>query len=200
MPIKFRFQNLDKGAWLLLRQVPTLVSRCEDTVFGKHGLTTERHAVLMVMKNIDGPARPVDIARWLDLSPNSVSMIIDRMVKDGLVRRTRDRKDRRAVFVTSTSKAEKAYVLASAAGWELIQEILSPLSDKDKRTLVKLLETLRDKTYDYLSPGEVAEVVKRGDMEGVAQLMKQATEYRSVSTPEAKRQGGKKRKTVKTKR
>jgi DNA-binding MarR family transcriptional regulator len=200
MPVKFKFQNLDKGAWLLLRQVPTLVSRCENTVFSKHGLTTERHAVLMVMKHMDGPARVTDVARWLDLSPNSISMIIDRMVKDGLVRRTRDRKDRRAVFVTSTSKAEKAYVLASAAGWELIQEILSPLSDKDKRTLVKLLEMLRDKTYDYLSPGEVAEVVKRGNMENVAQLMKQATEYRPVSTPEAKRQSGKKGKTIKTKR
>jgi DNA-binding MarR family transcriptional regulator len=200
MPIKFRFQNLDKGAWLLLRQVPTLVSRCEDTVFGKHGLTTERHAVLMVMKNIDGPARPVDIARWLDLSPNSVSMIIDRMVKDGLVRRTRDRKDRRAVFVTSTNKAEKAYVLASVAGWELIQEILSPLSDKDKRTLVKLLEMLRDKTYDYLSPGEVAEVVKGGGMENVAQRMKAAAKHELVSTSEAKRHSGKKRKTIKTKR
>jgi diphthamide synthase (EF-2-diphthine--ammonia ligase) len=127
-------------------------------------------------------------------------MIIDRMVKDGLVRRTRDRKDRRAVFVTSTSKAEKAYVLASAAGWELIQEILSPLSDKDKRTLVKLLETLRDKTYDYLGSGEAAEVVKGGDMENMAQLMKQAAEYRPVSTSEAKRQSGKKGKTIKTKR
>jgi hypothetical protein len=59
---------------------------------------------------------------------------------------------------------------------------------------------LRDKTYDYLSPGEVAEVVKRGNMENVAQLMKQATEYRPVSTPEAKRQSGKKGKTIKTKR
>jgi hypothetical protein len=120
-------------------------------------------------------------------------MIIDRMVKAGLVKRTRDRKDRRTVFLTSTSKAEKAYVPASAAGWELIQEILSPLSDKDKRTLVKLLEMLRDKTYDYLGPGEVAEVVRRGDMENTAQLMKEAAKYKPVSTSEAKRQRGKKK-------
>jgi DNA-binding MarR family transcriptional regulator len=147
----------------------------------------------MVMKHIDDPVRPTDVARWLDLSPNSVSMIIDRMVKAGLVKRVRDRKDRRTVFLTSTSKAEKAYVLASAAGWELIQEILSPLSDKDKRTLVKLFEMLRDKTYDYLGPGEAAEVVKGGDMENIAQLMKQAAKHEPVSTPEAKRQRGKKK-------
>jgi DNA-binding MarR family transcriptional regulator len=193
MTIKFKFENLDKGAWLLLRQVPNLVSRCEDQVFSKHGLTTERHAVLMVIRHINGPVRPTDVARWLDLSVNSVSMIIDRMVKAGLVKRVRDRKDRRTVFLTITSKAEKAYLLATVAGWELIQEILSPLSDKDKRTLVKLLEMLRDKTYDYLGPGEVAEVVKGGDMENIAQLMKQAAKYEPVSTSEAKRQRGKKK-------
>ena len=196
MPIKFKFKNLDKGAWLLLRQVPNLVSRCEDQVFSEYEITRERHGVLMAMKHIDGPVRPTDVARWLDLSPNSVSMIIDRMVKAGLVKRTRDRKDRRTVFLTSTSKAEKAYVLASVAGWELIQEILAPLSDKDKRILIKLLEMLRDKTYAYLGSGEVAEVVKGSEMENMAQLMKQVARYKSLSTPEAKRQGSRKKKTI----
>ena len=195
MPVKFKFENLNKGAWVLLRQVPNLVSRCEDQVFGKHGLTTERHAVLMAIRHIDGPARPTDVARWLDLSVNSVSMIIDRMVRAGLVKRTRDRKDRRTVFLTATEKAEKAYVLASAAGWELIQEILAPLSDKDKRALIKLLEMLRDKTYDYLGSGEVAEEVRRAEMENMARLMKQAAKHKSRSTPEAKRQGSRKRTT-----
>ena len=196
MPVKFKFENLNKGAWVLLRQVPNLVSRCEDQVFSKYGLTTERHAVLMAIRQIDGPVRPTDVARWLDLSVNSVSMIIDRMVKAGLVKRTRDRKDRRTVFLTTTEKAEKAYVLASVAGWELIQEILAPLSDKDKRTLIKLLETLRDKTYDYLDSGEVAEEVRRAEMDNMARLMKQAAKYKSLSSPEVKRRGSRKKKTT----
>ena len=196
MPIKFEFENPDKGAWILLRQAHNLVLRCEDQVFYKHGLTTEQHAVLMAIKHINGPVRITDIARWLDRSVNSVSMIIDRMVKAGLVRRARDRKDRRTVFVTMNNNAEKAYVLASAAGWELIQEILSPLSDEDKRTLVRLLETLRDKTYDYLGSGGVVEEVRRSEADNMAQLMKLATKYNSSSTPEAKRQGGKKKKII----
>jgi DNA-binding MarR family transcriptional regulator len=195
MPVKFKFENLNKGAWVLLRQVPNLVARCEDQVFSKHGLTTERHAVLMAIRQIDSPVRPTDVARWLDLSVNSVSMIIDRMVKAGLVKRTRDRKDRRTVFLTATEKAEKAYVRSSAAGWELIQEILTPLSDKDKRTLIKLLEALRDKTYDYLGSGEVAEEVRRADMDSMAGLMKRAAKQKSRSTPEAKRRGSRKKKT-----
>jgi len=160
MPIKFKFDNLDKGAWVLLRQNYNLVFKCQDRVFSEYGLTTEQHLVLMTIKRISGPVRITDIARWLDRSVNSVSMIIDRMVKAGLVRRTRDRKDRRTVFVTMTSKAEEAYIPATAAGWRLIQEILSPLSDEDKRNLIRLLETIRDKTYDYLEPGGVVEEIK----------------------------------------
>jgi len=196
MPIKFEFENKDKGAWILLRQVHNLVLKCEDRVFGEHGLTTEQHAVLMAIKHINGPVRITDIARWLDRSVNSVSMIIDRMVKAGLVRRARDRKDRRTVFVTMTSQAEKAYVVASVVGWELIQEILSPLSDEEKLNLIRLLETLRDKTYDYLGAGGVVEEVRKNETRNMAQLMKLAAEYKSSSTPEAKRQGGKKKKAI----
>jgi len=196
MPVKFKFENLDKGAWILLRQVYNLVSRCEDRVFSEHELTTEQHTVLMAIKHIDAPVRITDIARWVDRSVNSVSMIIDRMVKAGLVRRVRDRKDRRTVFVNMTSQTEKVYVVATVAGWGLIQEILSPLSDKDKRTLIRLLETLRDKTYDYLGSGEVAEEVRRSGTENMAQLMKQAAKYTSPSTPEAKRQRGEKKKAI----
>jgi len=196
MTIKFEFENLDKGAWILLRQTYSLVLKCEDRVFSEYGLTTEQHAVLMAIKHISGPVRITDIARWLDRSVNSVSMIIDRMVKAGLVRRTRDRKDRRTVFVTMTSRVEKAYVLASVAGWGLIQEILSPLSDEDKRTLIRLLETLRDKTYDYLGSEGVVEEVKRNEAESMTKIMEQAAQYKSSSTPEAKRQGGKKKKAI----
>jgi len=196
MTIKFEFENLDKGAWILLRQAYNLVLRCEDRVFSEYGLTTEQHAVLMAIKHINGPVRITDIARWLDRSVNSVSMIIDRMVKAGLVRRTRDRKDRRTVFVTMTSQVEKAYVLASVAGWGLIQEILSPLSNEDKRTLIRLLETLRDKTYDYLGSEGVVEEVKRNEAENMTKIMEQAAQYKSSSSPEAKRQGGKKKKAI----
>jgi len=194
MPIKFKFENLDKGGWILLRQAYNLIFRCEDRVFSEYNLSTEQHTVLMAVKNISGPVRITDIARWLDRSVNSVSMIIDRMVKAGLVKRTRDRKDRRTVFVTLTNKAEEAYVPATTAGWELVQEILSPLSNEDKRTLIRLLETIRDKTYDYLEPGGAVEEVKVNGTKKMKQFMEQVSKYNSSSTAKAKRQSGKKRK------
>ena len=195
MPIKFKFHNLDKGAWDLLRQVYNLVLKCEDQVFSEHKLTTEQHTLLMAVKNISGPVRITDIAQWLDRTPNSVSMLVDRMVKAGLVKRTRDRKDRRTVFVSMTAKAERIYTPATAAGWALVQEILSPLSNEDKRTLTKLLETLRDKTYDYLQSEEVVKEVKRSETE-MAQFRREVAKSKRPSGTESKRQGGKKKRAV----
>ena len=196
MPVKFEFENPYMGAWMLLRQVYNLISKCNDLVFSNYKLTTEQHSVLMAIKHIEDPVKVTDVARWLDRSVNSVSMIIDRMVKVGLVRRRRDLPDRRAVRLTITSKAEEAYVPATISGWELIQEILAPLPDKDILTLTRLLEVLRDKTYDYLGSGEVVEKVKRDEDENMAWFMKQAAKYSSLSTPEAKPQCGEKEKTI----
>ncbi len=196
MPVKFEFENPYMGAWMLLRQVYNLISKCNDLVFSNYKLTTEQHSVLMAIKHIDDPVRVTDVARWLDRNVNSVSMIIDRMVKAGLVIRRRDLPDRRAVRLTITSKAEKDFVLATVAGWELIQEILSSLSDEDNLTLIRLLELLRDQAYDYLDSGEVVEEVRGNETENMAWFMKQAAKYSSLSTPEAKPQGGEKEKTI----
>ena len=92
--------------------------------------------MLAAVKSRGGSLKPSELAQILARSPNSVSMLVDRMVKAGLVKRTRDRSDRRVVNVSLTSRGEKALGPATPAGWEFIQKILLPLSYKDKHALV----------------------------------------------------------------
>ena len=82
-----------------------------------------------------GPMRPVDIASFLERAPNSMSMLVDRMVKAGLVRRTRDRKDRRAVFVSLTDKGKEIVASTVPAGWGFINKLLSSVRYDDQRAL-----------------------------------------------------------------
>jgi MarR family 2-MHQ and catechol resistance regulon transcriptional repressor len=182
--------------WFLLHRTRDVVRTCEDQVFGEYGLTTEQYAVLSVMKLLGDPIRVSDIARGLEREPNSVSMMVDRMVKVGLVRRSRDRGDRRAVYVSITSKGEDALKLAVPAGLEFIQEILSPLSNEDRRTLISLLEMVKYRALEYLKLGVNVEELMKNDITSQAGLGKRLIQYISTSTPEAKRQGGKKRKTT----
>ena len=146
--------------WLLLRRVGDQLGLCEDLVHSKYGLSTEQFGVLASLKS-RGPLRPSDLASMLERSPNSVSMLVDRMVKAGLVRRTRDKKDRRVVFVSMTDKGMQAVDPAAPAGWEFINKLLSPLSYDEQHALASMLETIKCELAGYLNPEmDMAEIIK----------------------------------------
>jgi DNA-binding MarR family transcriptional regulator len=147
--------------WLLLHRVHDVVTLCEESILREYGLTPEQFGVLASVKSDGGSLRPVDLALMLERSPNSVSMLIDRMVKAGLVRRTRNKKDRRAVNVTLTSKGEKALEPAAPADWQFVQKILLTLPDEDKRALTDTLEMVKCEAFAYLHPEvDKAEIIK----------------------------------------
>jgi DNA-binding MarR family transcriptional regulator len=183
--------------WRQVYQTYTLLKTCEDQIFEEYGLTTEQYGVLVAMGYLDSPIRITDIARWLERSTNSISMIVDRMVKAGLVTRKRDRSDRRVVYVSSTSKAENALRPATLASFEVVSKILSPLSYEDRSTLLSLLGTVKYEIMRYLNPGVNIKEVKGKELEQAANVKQWLNEYGLPSTLRAKRQGGEKRKTKK---
>ena len=160
MAVNVEQENIVLRLWLLVRRVGDTVMRCQDSIFSKYGLTTEQWGVLTAIK-ARGSLRPSDLAVLLERTPNSMSMLIDRMVKAGLVRRTRDRKDRRVVTVSSTEKGKTAVEPAITTGWEFIHEILSPLSDDEQRDLANMLETVKCQLVGYLHPErDMEEIIK----------------------------------------
>ena len=151
MAVDSESENTVLRIWLLLRRVGDTLALSQDSVFSKYGLTTEQFGVLVSIRS-RGPLRPTDLALILERTPNSVSMLIDRMVKAGLVRRARDRKDRRVVTVSLTGKGAAAVEPAIPAGWAFIHHILSPLSLDDQRALAGMLETVKCELKGHLNP------------------------------------------------
>ena len=174
--------------WLLLHRVRDALVACEDPIFKEYGLTTEQFGVLASVKSRGGSLRPIDLALILERSPNSVSMLVDRMVKAGLVKRTRDRKDRRVVNVTVTSKGASALRPAVPAGWEFIQKILSPISYQDRRVLVGLLEKIKCDLFGYLNPEADMEEIVKNSLTGQPGLYERMTKNLLPSGSEAKHQ------------
>ena len=194
MAINSESENTVLRLWLLLRRVGDALNLCQDSVYSKYGLTTEQFGVLASIKS-RGPLSPSALGSILERAPNSMSMLIDRMVKAGLVRRTRDRRDRRTVNVTVTGKGEKALEPATPAGWEFIQKILSPISYEDKRALVGLLETAKCELLGYLNPeADMAEIIKNS-VTNQPRLYERMIKNVLPSGSKAKRRGGKKQAT-----
>jgi len=182
--------------WLLLHRVRDGIVLCEDSIFGKYGLTTEQFSVLAAVKSRGGSLKPSELGTILARKPNSMSMLVDRMVKAGWVRRTRDRKDRRLVNVSLTSKGEKALEPAAPAGWEFIQKILSPLSDKDKQALNSMLEVLKCEIDGYLNPEADMTKIIKDSYTKQPRLFERMVKNIFPSGYEAKRKGREKGKTI----
>jgi DNA-binding MarR family transcriptional regulator len=167
-----------------------------DQVLSEQELTMEQYLVLTTIKYHDAPIRITDVARWLERSTNSVTMIVDRMVKAGLLRRVRDRSDRRTVNVFLTSKAENALKLVNPAAWEFMQQGMSPLSYKDKRAFASLFKMINHKLLECLNPGADVDGMLKNDSKQQEYLMKQWRKQPWLAAREAKRRGAEKGKTI----
>ena len=178
-------QNL--RAFMLLHRVRDLLFRCHDRVVGEFSLTAEQYSVLVAIAFLDDPVRATDIGRWMDRKVNSISMIVDRMVKAGLVSRERDLPDRREVRLAITKQGEKALKAANPKVSHLVEEILSSLSNGDTRTLIGILETLRDRAARYYNPEVNIQEVATYETEDMSLFMKRIARYHSTEDPKAPR-------------
>lgn len=132
-----------------IHQTHDLLRRCEDKMFSKERLTTEQYLVLVAVEEIGEHARVTDVANATIRSVNSVSMIVDRMVKGGLIKRVRDRRDRRTVFITITAKAEAKLKPATSLEEEFTKRVLSELSHEDKHILLGELLKIQHAASEY---------------------------------------------------
>lgn len=171
MPVKFTMRHPVLRAWALYHQTYNLLYRCEEVLFSKMELTPQKYMVLMAIRLMDDPATVSSVAQWLDRNTNSISLIVDRMKKDGLVARTRNLGDRRTVRLSLTQKGKEKLDQAIVPGWDLVQEMMSPLSEKELNTFAGLLEIIRKKTFEYLNPGETMKEVKIDDIEKVTRFL-----------------------------
>jgi DNA-binding MarR family transcriptional regulator len=160
MPVKFTFENPLMKSWLLIHQTHNLSRRAENAVFNKLGLTARRHSVLLAIKNLQNPVTVTDVARWLDRSPNGISMLTDRMVNDGLLIRVRDTPDHREVRLSMTQKGADLFKEANNLTWQLFQSLFEGIPEEDVRKTGNILEKVRFKALKILELEHAAENVQ----------------------------------------
>ncbi|MCI1648821.1 MAG: MarR family transcriptional regulator [Bacteroides sp.] len=92
-----------------------------------------------------------EIRKYLNLNPSTVSGIINRLEKKGLLARLPKQGDKRIVNITLTSAGDK---LLSSVPSLLHEQLSEKLQELDKNELMKIREGL-DKLVDMLSINEV---------------------------------------------
>jgi DNA-binding MarR family transcriptional regulator len=115
------------------------VARVFERALAAVGVTEVQFNVLMELAANDGRLPHCRLAERLIKSPANVTAVIDRMERDGLVRRVRGERDRRTVLAEITEAGWAALDAAAPAIFETEREILSDLSPADRSELADLL-------------------------------------------------------------
>lgn len=119
------------------------VVRAFDDRLGEHGVSTPRSKLLAEVARLQ-PVRLADLARAVGISQGTASTLVEALVQDGLVTRTVDDTDRRAIRLSTTAAGNK-----QARAWltdyvRAAQEVFRSLSSTEQRSLTSLLTRLAD--------------------------------------------------------
>jgi DNA-binding MarR family transcriptional regulator len=82
------------------------------------------------------------IADYLKITPPSATEIICEMEKRGLIKRKKDKKDRRVVFIILSDFAKKLFISSSRHKESVLKKMTSKLNKKDHENLERIIRIL----------------------------------------------------------
>lgn len=129
--------------------------RTADLVFAEKGkflahfnISQGRFTVLMLLtrcKSEDAEGwTPASLAEKAGVTRATMTGLLDTLEKDGLVLRESDPADRRVTHVTLTPQGETLIEALLPSYFQVISDIVHPLSENERKVLVNLLGKLQD--------------------------------------------------------
>ena len=138
--------------WVMFLQTRDVAWAARTKDLAKYNLAATEAAVLnfvqLIERTVDRQATIAEISRWLFRKPNSMSELLSRMEKKGLVRKIHDLDRKNLVRVEMTEKGRQAYMYA--ARLTSIHRIMSSLSEDEHHRLSLLLGKLCEKASEEL--------------------------------------------------
>jgi len=141
----------DYNLWVLMRQTRDAMTRARERELEKAGISSIQAAVLFTIQAIGPEATPAEISRRLVREPHSVSGLLSRMEKQGLIKRVRDLPKRNMVRVVMTAKGQHAYEQSTQR--RAMHDIMGALTEAERKELGSYLERLRTRAMKIAGIG-----------------------------------------------
>ena len=133
----------DQDLWLLLTHTRYAIFRSREKELQRYGVSPEQVGLLFVVQALGNKATPAALSRHIIRQPHTVSALVGRMARRGLVKKVKDLDRKNLVRVVMTEKGQKTYELSTKRG--PIHRILNSLSEDEKKVLKDILERLLTK-------------------------------------------------------
>ena len=136
-------RKLDVEVLVRISRVYRAVKREFNRRLESHGLNYIDFLILMTVK--ESPKSMVYLANEVLMTQAGITAAIDRLEEKGLVKRERDREDRRIINVQITESGVRATEEAMQVYEEMASELMKDLGIEEKEKLIALLDILQEK-------------------------------------------------------
>ena len=143
-PIINRDADIDFPLWRLLDITRYMIFRFREKELADLGITPEQAFVLDIIRYDGGSTTINRIVTLSQRKHNSISALIDRMARQGLLRKSRTRRDKRAFRILSTPKGEQ---LLEKIPLDSIHNAFACLDVDEKAQLSKYLGRLMTSAF-----------------------------------------------------
>ena len=126
--------------WRLLALVRQAMLRSRMKEIAEYNVSPTKAYILSAIEDLGDKATPTRIAQWRLREPHSISEILSRMEKEGLVKRVRDLKNKSMVRIELTKKGQEIKSITSRR--YPIHKIMSSLNKEQRQQLKQCLQIL----------------------------------------------------------
>ena len=147
MPLEYDFEN-SIGFWLI--SSAQAYQRAVNDELAPQGITYRQCQVLCLL-SLMGPSSQADLAQRMEIEPPTLVGILDRMERDGWIRREASTDDRRRKMIHATKNAEPVWNRITAVARRVRTRATKGLTATQLDQLKELLEIVRH-NLDALHP------------------------------------------------
>ena len=140
--------NENELLWGRLFLATKLVERAREVELSRVNISLIQAMVLYALKISHEPLTPSKLARILCREQHSMSALIDRMEKQGLVKKKHDLFPKNLVRVVATAKGEEAFQRQRSVN--AVINITSSLTKEERETLGSCADKLRLRAAELL--------------------------------------------------
>ena len=149
----FDHRDIQHRVWINWYHNSVLVERYFDNSLTRATkLPYQQFLVLSTMNALGEKANATEMAKLLDKNTNTLSTILDRMERKGLVKKTRDTQDKRLVFAIMTPKGQEKFSASTKASITIYEKLSCSFSKAEMTEFNALLVKLMKNTEKLLTP------------------------------------------------
>ena len=137
-------ENLSLKAFVVLMKASKSLQEVTKDDISNHGMRMSDFEILEALYHKD-KLTVREVSEAVLINTGSITYVIDKLEKKGLIERSNCKDDRRVVYIQITDEGKKLMDNIFPAHQRVIEELFEGISEEDKDTVIKVLKQVGKK-------------------------------------------------------